>query len=108
MDILVKIEVNESLEPMVSGRELHKALGVATAYKDWFPRMTEYGFIEGQDFNPLIFEQVQTEGSAFPTAQIRLSLSTASISGTKPLISASLVFKTSSLSFCISSCLTFE
>ena len=63
MDILVKIEVNESLEPMVSGRELHKALGVATAYKDWFPRMCEYGFVEGQDFNPLIFEQVQTEGS---------------------------------------------
>ena len=36
---------------------------VATAYKDWFPRMCEYGFVEGQDFNPLIFEQVQTEGS---------------------------------------------
>lgn len=63
MDILVKIEVNESLESMVSGRELHKALGVATAYKDWFPRMCEYGFVEGQDFNPLIFEQVQTEGN---------------------------------------------
>lgn len=63
MDILVKIEVNESLEPVVSGRELHKALGVATAYKDWFPRMCEYGFVEGQDFNPLIFEQVQTEGN---------------------------------------------
>lgn len=63
MDILVKIEVNESLEPMVSGRELHKALGVATAYKDWFPRMAEYGFTEGQDFNPLIFEQVQIEGN---------------------------------------------
>lgn len=36
---------------------------VATAYKDWFPRMCEYGFVEGQDFNSLIFEQVQTEGS---------------------------------------------
>ena len=36
---------------------------VATAYKDWFPRMCEYGFVEGQDFNPLIFEQVQTEGN---------------------------------------------
>ena len=52
-----------NLEPIVSGRELHKALEVATAYKDWFPRMCEYGFVEGQDFNPLIFEQVQTEGS---------------------------------------------
>lgn len=36
---------------------------VATAYKDWFPRMCEYGFVEGQDFNPLIFEQVQIEGN---------------------------------------------
>lgn len=63
MDILVKIEVNESLEPVVSGRDLYKQLEVATAYKDWFPRMCEYGFVEGQDFNPLIFEQVQTEGS---------------------------------------------
>jgi len=46
----------------VSGRELHTALEVKTAYKDWFPRMTEYGFTEGVDFNPLKIEQVQTEG----------------------------------------------
>lgn len=44
MDILVKIEVNESLEPVVSGRELHKALGEETHYMKWFPRMVEYGF----------------------------------------------------------------
>lgn len=48
--------------PTVSGRELHKALEVKTAYKDWFPRMCEYGFCEGTDFNPLKFEQVQIEG----------------------------------------------
>lgn len=36
--------------PTVSGRELHKALGVKTAYKDWFPRMCEYGFVDGTDF----------------------------------------------------------
>ena len=62
MDILVKIEVNESLEPMVSGRELHKALGVETPYMKWFPRMAEYGFTEGQDFNSDKFVQVQNEG----------------------------------------------
>lgn len=62
MDILVKIEVNESLEPVVSGRELHKALGVETPYMKWFPRMAEYGFTEGQDFNSDKFVQVQNEG----------------------------------------------
>lgn len=36
--------------PTVSGRELHAALGIKTAYKDWFPRMCEYGFTEGEDF----------------------------------------------------------
>lgn len=36
---LVKIELNENQEPVVSGRVLHEALGVKTAYKDWFPRM---------------------------------------------------------------------
>lgn len=63
MTELVKIETNENMEPVVRGRDLHKMLGVATAYKDWFPRMCEYGFIEGQDFKPLIFEQVQIEGN---------------------------------------------
>ena len=62
MDILVKIEVNESLEPVVSGREFHKALGEETHYMKWFPRMVEYGFTEGQDFNSDKFVQVQNEG----------------------------------------------
>lgn len=31
-------------------KKLHEALEVKTAYKDWFPRMCEYGFTEGKDF----------------------------------------------------------
>lgn len=34
----------------VSGRELHEFLQVTTRYNDWFARMCEYGFVEGQDF----------------------------------------------------------
>ncbi len=56
MQELIKIEVNENQEPIVNGRELHKALGVKTAYKDWFPRMVEYGFNEGQDFCSILSE----------------------------------------------------
>lgn len=52
----------ENERPTVSGRELHEALEIKTAYKDWFPRMCEYGFMEGEDFNVLKNERVQKEG----------------------------------------------
>ena len=37
-------------QPTVMGRDLYEALEVKTAYKDWFPRMCEYGFEEGKDY----------------------------------------------------------
>lgn len=33
----------------VSARELHEQLKIGTRFNDWFPRMTEYGFSEGND-----------------------------------------------------------
>ena len=63
MNELIKITTNEVGEPTVLGRELHEFLGVKTLYKDWFPRMVEYGFTEGKDFNPLKNEQVRFEGN---------------------------------------------
>ena len=53
----------ESGEPTVSARSLHEQLHIGTAFKDWFPRMCEYGFAEGADFNMLKIERVQMEGS---------------------------------------------
>jgi anti-repressor protein len=63
MNELIKISYENAEHPTVSGRELHETLEVKTAYKDWFPRMCEYGFTEGEDFNPLKNEQVRTEGN---------------------------------------------
>ena len=40
----------DSDRPTVLGRDLHEALGIKTAYKDWFPRICEYGFEEGKDY----------------------------------------------------------
>lgn len=54
MQELINVNLNENQEPVVSGRELHKVLGVKTAYKDWFPRMTEYGFTENEDFSSFL------------------------------------------------------
>lgn len=56
MDELIRIKVNEKQEQVVDGRELHKVLEVSTAYKDWFPRMCEYGFTEGDDFCSILSE----------------------------------------------------
>lgn len=61
MNELIKITYNND-RPAISARDLHDFLEVKTAYKDWFPRMCEYGFTEGEDFNPLKIERVQNEG----------------------------------------------
>ena len=37
--------------PVVSARELHQALEIKTIFRQWFPRMCEYGFCEGTDYN---------------------------------------------------------
>ena len=60
---IIKIETNENNEPVVNGRELHEILGVKTAYKDWFPRMVEYGFTEGVDFIAIAQKRATAQGN---------------------------------------------
>jgi len=55
MDELIRINY-DSERPTVNGRDLHDALQIKTAYKDWFPRMCEYGFFEGKDFCSFLSE----------------------------------------------------
>lgn len=55
MNELIKITYNND-RPAVSARGLHDFLEVKTAYKDWFPRMCEYGFTEGEDFCSFLSE----------------------------------------------------
>ena len=47
---LIPISYDNPERPTVSGRELHDFLEVTTRYNDWFNRMTEYGFTEGEDY----------------------------------------------------------
>lgn len=72
MGELVPLKVTSNSERVtVSARELHDALQIQTKFKDWFPRMAEYGFTEGEDFNPLKFEQVQIEGNRQVTREVK-------------------------------------
>lgn len=48
--IQIKIEKSQGGKSVVSARELHSQLQVKTQFKDWFPRMCEYGFVENQDY----------------------------------------------------------
>lgn len=50
MQELIKVTKDGNGNSVVSGRDLHEFLEVKTPYKDWFPRMVEYGFAENVDF----------------------------------------------------------
>lgn len=60
---LMKIETNESGEQLVSGRELHGFMEVGTHYKDWFPRMCEYGFTENIDYTSIAQKRATAQGN---------------------------------------------
>ena len=55
MNEIIKVNY-ENDRPTVLARELHEFLEVKTAFKDWFPRMCEYGFSEGIDFSSFLSE----------------------------------------------------
>ena len=63
MNELIKVELNEKQEPIVSGRMLHEFLEVGTRYDIWFSRMTEYGFMENQDFEAIDQKRTTAQGN---------------------------------------------
>ena len=52
---LLNIEIKDGKQ-LVSARELHSFLEIKTEFRHWFPRMCEYGFVDGVDYTPVIFE----------------------------------------------------
>lgn len=69
MNDLIKINYDKADRPTVSGRELHEALEVKEKYTDWFKRMTEYGFTDGEDFT-LVSEKSETNNPKNPYTTI--------------------------------------
>lgn len=63
MNELIKIETNENLEPIISGRELHEKLGVNSHYKDWIKRMLAFGFEENRDFIAIAQKRATAQGN---------------------------------------------
>lgn len=69
MNPVITITTDENGDIVVSGRELRYFLGVKTEYKDWFPRMVAYGFVEGVDYT-VITEEVDAQKRARTYGQI--------------------------------------
>lgn len=63
MNELIKIEMNENQEIIVSGRELQKVLEVESRYNDWFKRMLKYGFEENLDYIAITQKKVTAQGN---------------------------------------------
>lgn len=60
---LVRVDVNENQEPVISARELHKALGATKHMTQWIkPYLNEYGFEEYIDYQRIDVEVNPTNG----------------------------------------------
>jgi phage anti-repressor protein len=60
---IIPVYITSEDKKVVIGRELHSALKIGTDYKDWFPRMCEYGFSEEKDYSE-ITEKVAAQNRA--------------------------------------------
>lgn len=57
-------------EKVVLGRELHEKLKIKTPYTIWFPRMVEYGFVDGMDYFTDNKNVTREDGRKMPQVQI--------------------------------------
>ena len=73
MNNMIPITYNND-RPTVSGRALHDALEVQTPYNKWFPRMCEYGFTAGSDFQEVSDKIVQNPQGGRPATDHQLTI----------------------------------
>ena len=73
MNELLRINY-ESEQPTVSARDLYEKLNIKTAFKDWFPRMCEYGCDEGKDFCSKMSETSSKGGRPSKDADISIDM----------------------------------
>lgn len=66
---IIPVYTTDEGNKVVMGRELHEKLGIKTSYKDWFPRMAEYGFAEGTDYFTELKNVRREDGRQMPQKQ---------------------------------------
>lgn len=66
---IIPVYTTDEGTKVVLGRELHEKLAIKTPYHKWFPRMTEYGFVEGEDFSTMDKNVRRADGTQMPQVQ---------------------------------------
>lgn len=67
---IIPVYTTDEGNKVVMGRELHEKLSIKTPYTMWFPRMAEYGFIEGSDYFTDNKNVTREDGRQMPQMQI--------------------------------------
>ena len=58
MNELIKVEINENNEQIVSARLLHEFLEVKSRFNDWINnRIEKYGFLEDVDYTKILVQR---------------------------------------------------
>ena len=58
MEELIRVDYSRDA-PRIPARELYERLGIESRFNVWFPRVIGYGFVEGEDYEP-VREEVRT------------------------------------------------
>ena len=74
---LFTLEKDTEGNPVISGRELHEALGIGTRYDNWIKRMIEYGFEENTDYIAIVQKWTTAQGNKTKNTDHILTLDTA-------------------------------
>lgn len=72
--IRVMVKNNQQL---VSARDLHSFLNISSRFNDWFNRMKQYGFVEGEDFEAVTQNKVTAQGNISAYTDFNLTMDTA-------------------------------
>ncbi len=61
MNELIKVEINESSEQIVSARNLYDFLEVKSRFNDWINnRIGKYGFLEDIDYTKILVQRISS------------------------------------------------
>lgn len=63
-ELLIELHEQEDGTIAVNGRELHNFLEIGTQYSKWFERMTEYGFLENEDYLAISQKRLTAQGNS--------------------------------------------
>lgn len=63
MNELIRVELSDNQEPVVSARMLHEYLESKERFSKWFEKVCEYGFVEEEDFTSVPFGTVVNNGA---------------------------------------------